>query len=191
MSDEAPTLAEMEGRWEAFQIEANATGRHDPYLLQPYPTPLDEALDAVVSGFGSMSDAERAVWKGKVPFTQRDSQVLLTYGARMATQALREGSTDRVTNGLLAHLIEGERDDWRENIIVLTLLFDAMKKLGAEPLPLFDAVASLALGDPAGETLKGFRNRKPEVLTIESMGYRTTMANQGVRYEPDPAIWKG
>jgi len=123
-------------------------------------------------------------------FSIRDSQILLTYAARMATQVLREGSTSRLTDGLVAHLIEGERDDWRENVIVLTLLFDAARKLGVDPLPIFDHVASLAAGDAAAETLGGFRKRKPEMLTIESMGYRTAMSAQGVRYEPDPAVWR-
>jgi hypothetical protein len=191
MSEGTPTAADMNNRWESYRTEADSAGRHDPYLAQPFPTPLDEALDAVVSGFRSMPDSARASWKGAIPFSQRDSQILITYAIRMATQALREGSTSRITNGLIAHLIEGERDDWRENIIALTLLFDAAKKLGVEPLPVFDEMASLAPGDAAAETLRGFRKRKPEALTIESMGYRTAMSAQGVRYEPDPAVWRG
>jgi hypothetical protein len=191
MSEVAPTPEEMDNLWKAYLAEADSAGRHDPYLVQPFPTPLDEALDAVVAGFRALSGADRSLWKAALPFGQSDSQILLTYAVRMATQALREGSASCITNGLLAHLIEGERDDWRENVIVLTLLFDAAKKLGVEPLPLFDGAASLAPGDAAAETLQDFRKRKPEVLTIESMGYRTAMSSQGIRYEPDPAVWRG
>ena len=183
-------MADMNERWNSYTAEADSARRHDPYLLEPFPTPLDEVLDAVVTGFQSMSDSERRSWLGSIPISGRDSQILLTYATRMATQVLREGSTGRLTNGLVAHIIEGERDDWRENVMVLTLLFDAAKKLGVDPLPMFDHVASMAPGDPAAETLGGFHKRKPEVLTIESMGYRTAMSAQGVRYEPDPTVWR-
>jgi hypothetical protein len=191
MTTEAAGIAKMGDLWEAFRAEADSPTRRDPFLLQPFPTPLDEALQALVAGFQAMLDSERKAWTATLRVTQRESQVLLTYAVRMATQALREASLDRVTQGLLAHLIEGERDDWRENVIALTLLFDAATKLGAEPLRIFDSAALLAEGEPAGETLAGFRKRKPEVLTIESMGYKTAMSGQGIRYEPDPAVWKG
>jgi len=181
----------MDGKWEAYQTETDSVSGRDPYLLQPFPTDLDEALGAVVSEFRAMSEMDRRSWKALANYSQRDSQILLTYAVRMATQALRESSTNRLIDGLVAHLIEGERNDWRENVIVLTLLFDAAKKLGEEPLRRFDTVASLAPGDPASDTLLGFRKRKPDVLTIESMGYRTAMSAQGVRYEPDPAVWRG
>ncbi len=190
MSEGIVSLVDTNERWESYKAEADSAGRHDPYLLEPFPTPLDEALYSVVTGFQSMADSDRRSWPGSIPFSIRDSQILLTYAARMATQVLREGSTSRLTDGLVAHLIEGERDDWRENVIVLTLLFDAARKLGVDPLPIFDHVASLAAGDAAAETLGGFRKRKPEMLTIESMGYRTAMSAQGVRYEPDPAVWR-
>jgi hypothetical protein len=191
MNEMTPAPPDATAAWEVYRTEADSPRRHDPYLLEPFPTALDDALDAVVSRFQAMSERERRSWKASLAMTQRDSQILLTYAARMATQALREASTDRIVRGLVAHLIEGERDDWRENVIVVTLLFDAGRKLQANPLDLFQAVASLEPGEPASDTLVGFRKRRPEVLTIESMGYRTAMTAQGVRYEPDPSVWKG
>ncbi len=95
MSEGIVSLVDMNERWESYKAEADSAGRHDPYLLEPFPTPLDEALYSVVTGFQSMADSDRRSWPGSIPFSIRDSQILLTYAARMATQVLREGSTSR------------------------------------------------------------------------------------------------
>jgi hypothetical protein len=176
-------------KWVQYLGAANAVDRRDPYLKEPYPTALDVAIEDVVASFRAMTEAARRAWLANLRFTQRDSQIWLTFSIRMATQALRELTPDRIAVGATAHLIEGERDDWRENVIVLTLLFDAAKKLGADPIKLFATTASLVPeGGEASNTLRDFRNRKPDVLTIGSMGYTTTMTAQGIRYEPIPAL---
>lgn len=174
-------------KWDQYLRAVDAVDRRDPYLKEPYPTALDEAIEAVVASFRAMTRADRRGWLANVRFTQRDSQIWLTFSIRMATQALRELAPDRVAVGATAHLIEGERDDWRENVIVLTLLFDAAKKLGADPIKLFADTASLVAEGEAGNTLRDFKNRKADVLSIGSMGYTTMMTAQGIRYEPIPA----
>ena len=119
-----------------------------------------------------------------------DSQLLLTYAVRMSTQALRKASPDRIKDGLAAVLLEGERADWRENVIVLSLLNDAAKKIGTDLLPLFEDAARMAPDLPSSQTVREFPRRKPEDLAIEAMGYRISMASDGVQYEPNPAVWR-
>ena len=108
----------------------------------------------------------------------------------MATQALRKASPDRIKDGLAAVLLERERYDWRDNVIVLSLLNDAAKKIGTDPLMLFGDAARLAPNLPSSETIREFPRRKPEDLAIEAMGYRISMASDGVQYEPNPAVWR-
>ena len=176
--------------WDRFKAEADSPFRRNPYLNQPFPSELDRAITDLVVSFRGVPPAVRSTWSKQLSFQVSDSQVLLTYAARMATQALREASEDRITAGLLAVLLEAERDDWRENVIVLSLLYDATTRLKADPRKLFKDVAEMAPELPSSETIREFPHRKPEDLSIEAMGYRTSMTPQGVRYEANPEVWR-
>src|SRR5256885_1684764 len=102
----------------------------DPYLRQTFPIELDEAITRLVEAFRQVDIGYRSGSAKDLPVEVGDSHFLLTYAVRMATHALRKASPDRIKDGLAAVLLEGERDDWRENVIVLSLLNDAAKKIG-------------------------------------------------------------
>jgi hypothetical protein len=94
-----------------------------------------------------------------------------------------------VRDGLIAVLLEGERDDWRETIITLTLLYDAVTRLGASGAEVFGQVAKLAPKLEVSESIRKFSQRAPENRTIESMGYKLKMSGQGVAYASNPDVW--
>jgi hypothetical protein len=158
-------------------------------VAQPYPTALDEAVEAVIQGFLAVSPAGRQDLIAELEPTERQSQVLLAYAERMATQAVRDADPLLARAGLIATLLEAEHNDTRESIIVLTLLHDALHKAGADPCREFEEVADLAPGSPATALIRAFPGRSAENLTLESMGYRMVMSPQGVKYEADPAVW--
>ena len=175
---------------ERFRSEVESPHRGSPYVAQPYPTALDEALEALIHGFFAAPPPERAELIAELAPTERQSQVILAFAERMATQAMRDADPLLVRAGLIATLLEAERTDTRESIIVLTLLHDALGKTGGDPRREFAEVAGLAPGSPASELIRDFPCRAPENLTLESMGYRMAMSPQGVKYEADPAVWR-
>jgi|SRR5439155_8209784 len=176
--------------WERFKAASGSSHRENPYLRQPFPIELDEAITGLVEAFRQLDIGSRSSWAKALPMEVGDSQLLLTYAVRMATQALRNGSPDHIKDGLAAVLLEGERDDWRENVIVLSLLNDAAKNIGTNPLLLFEEAARMAPSLPSRETIREFPRRKPEELAIEAMGYRISTTSDGVQYEPNPAVWR-
>jgi len=176
--------------WVRFKAASGSPHREDPYLSQTFPIELDEAITRLVEAFRQVDIGNRSGWAKDLPMEVGDSQFLLTYAVRMATQALRKASPDRIKDGLAAVLLEGERDDWRESVIVLSLLNDAAKKIGTDPLQLFEDAARMAPNLPSSETIREFPRRKPEDLAIEAMGYRISTTSDGFQYEPNPAAWR-
>lgn len=181
--------ADFHDALERFKAETHSPLRRDPYVDQPFPTPLDTAAQTMVDSFVDMPEAERVGCAAGTVLEISESQVLLAFAERMATQALREGSAACITAGLVACVLEGGQFDSRETLVVLTLLYDSAGRIGLEPAAVFQEVASLAHMMPIADSLRRFPDRKPQDLAIESMGYRTVMTRDGARYEADPGVW--
>jgi hypothetical protein len=173
-----------------FRAEVESPFRKNPYVRQPFPTDLDEAIMDLVGRFVDADHRERLqLWVMLQPSLEH-SQVLVAYSERMATQALRQSDVELVREGLVAVLLEGGRDDWRETTIALTLLYDAATRLGASGADVFGQVAKLAPKLEVSQSIRKFSQRSPENRTIESMGYQLTMSGHGVTYAPNPEVWE-
>jgi predicted proteasome-type protease len=105
----------------------------------------------------------------------------LTFSERMAVLAVRENSQARLWQALLAQVVEDFRWDYRENLMVLSVVYHSAKKIGADAKELFQRAADLA-GARAADYLRAF-SLHPR--SIRSMGYREVIAEDGFRYQRD------
>lgn len=54
---------------------------------------------------------------------------LLSYSYVAAVESVRSKSTEKLFNGLIAQAIENARIDWRDNLVILFLLYNSAKRL--------------------------------------------------------------
>jgi hypothetical protein len=172
-----------------FRTEVDSPFRKNPFVRQPFPTDLDEAISDLIGRFVDADRGERLQFWEMLQPTREQSQVLLAYAERMATQALRQADVALIREGLIAVQLEGKRDDWRETIISLTLLYDAITRLHAPAADMFHRVAKLAPKLEVSESIRKYSQRAPANRTIESMGYELRMSGQGVAYMPKSEVW--
>jgi hypothetical protein len=130
-----------------------------------------------------MTNAELRASMRKL-ITSAHAIVLRGYAERMASLAVREGSSERAALGLtaLALAMEVETLDVRDSLLILPLLYDAVVRVGATPEKIFEEVAELDLGR-GSDLVRSFFRRAPENRSITSMGYRVGSDRDGFRYE--------
>jgi hypothetical protein len=107
---------------------------------------------------------------------------LLAYAERMASLAVRERNQEYIILGLAALGADGWRGDWRDNAAIISLHYDAARKLGLPPQPVFETAAALLSAKPA-LALRSFLNRLPQDKTLEAMGYIAGADGGRFRYE--------
>ncbi len=137
----------------------------DGYLYWPLPCPLDEELSRIVRTFADLPSNERD--KVSESFHVRYSDVLRAFAERMAILGVRENSSERLFDGLVALVIENFRLDYRETLLVLSLLYHSAVKISADPEDLLARAESLA----APEAAKLLRVFIQDPSSIDEMGY--------------------
>jgi hypothetical protein len=116
--------------------------------------------------------------------TSDRSWVLLGWGRRMATFAVRVGSRRLVVLGLLAVSLV-EAIDEREALIVVPLLRRAAVLLGDDPGGVFDEAAALS-DEKGGRWLTELRE---SALTHADMGYRERGVAETFEFEDTRPSW--
>ncbi len=99
----------------------------------------------------------------------------------MASLAVRDRNAEHLLLGLIAIGLDGWRDDWRENLVLLSLHYDAAKKISISPDKLFEKAATF-LDDNAATGLRSFPHRSEEDKSLEAMGYKIGKDADGFRY---------
>lgn len=89
---------------------------------------------------------------------------------------------ERVRDALTWHAIEGGEFDYRDNLMVIVLIYHSALRLGLDAVALFDEVAAMAPPRLAGE-IAGFPRREPSHRSLEAFDYREVPMPGGVRYE--------
>ena len=148
------------------------------YGSWPLPCDVDDKISRIIKMFQRLKPNERKVSFGKT----KTSFLFLAFGTRMAILGARENSENRLFEGLMAHVLEDLRYDYRENLIRLSLLHYSAFKIGLNPYDLFQRAAAFATPETA-DLLLGYGRRKPGIGLIESMGYKEVMTPDGVSYE--------
>lgn len=148
--------------------------------LSPIPSAYDLKISDLVKAYVNASFEEREFIQSV--FLNRYSSTFFFFSERMACLAVRIKSEQCLFEGLIAHAIEGGKIDWRDNILVISLLYHSAMKIGADPVTLFNMAAEFAEGE-IKEIIKNFPNRAPEDRTIEAMGYVESENEQGFCYK--------
>jgi hypothetical protein len=102
------------------------------------------------------------------------------------TRALREQSPEVLRVGLVRLLIEGEDEwikDWRDLMVAMAPSHDCARRLGLDPVVLFDAAAEEGPRSLRG-VVRDFGRRND--VTPEAFAYVVTDTNDGPRYDSAP-----
>jgi hypothetical protein len=150
-------LARGEGMPSSMPDEAYDRWAGELGLYDPRPVPLDEALAAYVGRFAAADRGAREEMRRATSLDQ--AYTLLAFARRSAVFAMRASEPSGVVAGLTAcAAIELERVDRRDVLLAVAILFQAVKRCGADAARLLGDAA--AIGDDALQAITdGFLSR--------------------------------
>ena len=151
----------------------------DGYGSWPIPHTLDQKIGSLIEDWCELPRGDRD--REATTIVEEQAAVLRAFSERMATLAVRSRDRHLLFLGLLALGIDGGLVDWREDILLLSLHFDAAKKVGIAPNEVFSEAGKL-LPSRVSEVLTAFLNRSPEDQSLEVMGYEESSDEGGFRY---------
>lgn len=102
---------------------------------------------------------------------------LLYFMSECAVQAVRQKNKSYIVKGLYSNVLEGCRQDSRDNIVNLTQLYHSCIILELDPIIEFKDVANNTTGD-GKDLIMSFVNRKPVGKTLHCMLLKTTLTPQ-------------
>ena len=144
----------------------------------PIPQPLDDKITDLLRTWTALSRSARSAASLRVREDQRFT--LLACSERLASLAVRTPDMEKIFFGLLALGVDGWRFDWRDNVLVLSLHYDAAQRLSAAE-PVFERAAVL-LCPKVATALAGFLRRTPADKSIGAVGYVAGSDDDGFRY---------
>jgi len=109
-----------------------------------------------------------------------DRSVYLVYSERMADLAVRRTDRELIVLGLIANGIDGWRVDFRDNMLILPLHYDAAMRCGFTPNDVFDEAAAYLAKVPA-DGIRAFPRDAPD-KSLAAMGYVADTDSDGFRY---------
>ncbi len=105
----------------------------------------------------------------------------MTLSGEAAERALNDREPNLLRYALLAHDIEGFRNDPRDNILHLSLIHHVARRIGKDPKAVFESVLS-DVSQTTAEHLAAFV-RRPE-SSKKLMALREVSTPDGIRFEP-------
>lgn len=152
---------------------------HMAYYRARLPDPKDEALTQVVEAYQQLAAADRAA--AAAALTEMQVGWLSTYAYRMAMLSVRQENPRLLHNGIVAMLLIQPKNDWRETLMSLTLLYRSatLLELGNAA---FEAAAEFAPTADARQQLLSFLTSPAETKHVESMGWRELTGLNGLIY---------
>ncbi|HEV3312386.1 MAG TPA: hypothetical protein VG815_17890, partial [Chloroflexota bacterium] len=144
-------MRELYAAAESF-LEAARIPSSKPYVEFPYPSELDQLIDLLVSLYPMATDAERSEAR-QILTHQNASDCLQAFVLRMATQGCRRSDSAFIAAGLMALVLEDKRSDYRETLMLLSVVINAAVRIGADLVQMFDRATEVATPKIA-ETLR-------------------------------------
>jgi hypothetical protein len=184
--DEAnATAAETFRRWVAMRTMEDARN-----LVKMPPMPpdhLQEAISTIIEAF-RMADqpARRAIAFRVNEYLQGR---LLGYATDMASLAIRRNAPDCVAQGLMALAIEGGREELRDSITALAMLYHSAVRLNMDAVKAFAEAATLATPGDFATAMSRFPFRPPENRDLAAFYLAEANNEDGFSYEQLP-WWK-
>ena len=127
----------------------------------------------IVDKYINSDDKTRQSIEKEVGQSEMTLASLLGFIDNCAVLAVQQKDVENIYKGLYANVIEGCRQDFRDNIIGLTKLYHSCIILGLDPDKEFLKVASKTSGQ-GKDLIEKFVNRKPVDKTLQCMGLKTT-----------------
>jgi hypothetical protein len=146
----------------------------------------ETGADALVATFGPIADTYKETEEsGRSQFRSvinlNDSSALLALSGWCATAAINQPAERVLTHALEALCMEDFREDPRENLCALSIVWYAAKRLGTDPKALLERCAVLAT-PRARAFLEEFVNRPEATRTLRAMGLEASETADGVRF---------
>jgi hypothetical protein len=143
----------------------------------------NQGLLKLIDLYRNLSSSERELIRKFVD--NNIANRLISYSFLMAVESVRKKSKEKLLDGLIAQSIEDSRVDYRDNVIILFLLYNSAKRLGEDFNAIIGRVAELS-SPLFAEFLRGFIKR--DDLHLDPMklsGYKI------VEYPEFNYVWAG
>jgi hypothetical protein len=147
-------------------------------------------LEAAVDAFRAAAPAERAAMNAAL--TPGEAAILDGIAQEAAETAVREEDPERLRFGLAALALEGGYPDWRDTLVLLTLLHVSARKLGLEADRLFEDEADALAYEPVEERayfstagariIRSYAGRPDRLKELDVMGHEEYVGPQGFGY---------
>jgi hypothetical protein len=151
------------------------------YYRQPLPSPTDEEIARIVGRFMAATPEQRAALSKSL--TKEHRSLLGIYGHRAATLSVRQGSPEKLLNGLVGTALANYViPDTRNIKVALAVPYHCAQKLGLDPAEIFAEAAQYASWATA-DILVDFGRRHD--VSLKKFGWRELQTAEGVRYKFD------
>lgn len=147
------------------------------YLPLPIPAPRDGEIVSLLS---------RVIAENKLARFARDlaeghTIVLRVFAERVATAAVRNSDTALLRLAMIGLLLSWRGPDCRETLVVFPVIYDAIRRLGADIESFVGSVRETA-GDQLTAPWVEFLRRSEHDRSLKAMGYTTGTDSDGFRY---------
>ncbi len=147
-------------------------------------------LEATIGAFRVAAPEERAAMNAAL--TREDAALLDGMAQEAAETAVREEDPERIRFGLAALALEGGWPDWRDTLVLLTLLHVSARKLGLDADKVFDAEAAALRYQPVKErdyfsnagarVIRSYAGRPARLKELDVMGREEYIGPKGFGY---------
>jgi len=152
----------------------------DQLLIDPAPSPLDDALREVVRKYAASTPQQRAVIRDSI--SMDGFYTLMTFAQRSAVFAIRERNVEIARDGLTAvAMIDQERVDFRDIPAGLYLLYHAANRIGADADRIFRQIGKLS-DTEVGEQIGQFVEHSKEWCSLRSSLFVEVQTEKGVGF---------
>lgn len=110
---------------------------------------------------------------------------LLSYSYIAAIESVRENSKEKLYDGFIAQSIENSRWDYRDNVIILFLLYNSAKRLGENIDMVINKAAELSSSDFADFLTEFTKRNDLDSDLVKLSGYKI------VEYPEFNYVWVG
>lgn len=156
-----------------------ASDRTHGYGRRPIPDAVDSEVRGLVNGLRDADPGTRDALLSLM--TEHHGSVLLAFAERMASLAVRSRDPQFLRDGLGALAFGSRLVDSREAVLILSLVYRSLEKLGMDATGLF--AGAIGLGDESFDAcVRAFPSRDKKDRAIKAMGYTEGRDRDGFRY---------
>jgi hypothetical protein len=147
--------------------------------IDPRWLPLDDQLTEICRRFAGSDASTRAAMRTSI--SMDDFYTLFAFAHRSAVFAMRDDQSSHIIDGLTAiAIIELKRVDFRDALMRLAVLYNAVIEIGDNPDILVGR--AIALAEPnVSALMEGFIKRSPNDKDLSKWGYMVVETENGPR----------